>query len=270
MKLSKKLSSCSGEVKLTVRVFDSMLREAQRSMHGFAKILIGLMKEAKWDLDLAANSVHPGVDYKKRGHNRYAFLSYVCLCMFKGFDSEGYGLLDVNGIVCNNGIGSNPGERTPIGKLKEHLSCNNPMEVLNKNPNCGFSRFCEMKYQELIHPTMESSIFANLDRNEAVLSSWKSLGVFYESFVKMASSIWLLHKLAYSFDPVVEIFQVERGVDFSMVYMEDVTKKGSFSGRSRPKVGFTVVPGFKVGRTVLQSQVYLISSSVHSSNGGPD
>ncbi|KAI8545372.1 hypothetical protein RHMOL_Rhmol07G0034700 [Rhododendron molle] len=271
-KLSKKLSSYSGpssrEVALTVRVFDSMLREACRSMHGFSKLLIGLMKEAKWDLDLAASSVHSGVDYAKRGHNRYAFLSYASLCMFRGFDSEGFGLLDVNGIVCN-GMGSNPGERTPLGKLNEHVSCN-PMEVLSKNPNCGFSRFCELKYQELIHPTMESSIFVDSDRNEAVLNSWKSLSVFYESFVKMASSIWLLHKLAYSFDPVVEIFQVERGVDFSMVYMEDVTRKGSFSGKSRPKVGFTVIPGFKVGRTVLQSQVYLIGSSVHSSNGRLD
>ena len=132
------------------------------------------------------------------------------------------------------------------------------MEVLSKNQSCEFLRFCERKYQQLIHPTMESSIFINLDQNEVVLSSWKSLTAFYESFVKVASSVWLLHKLAFSFNPVVEIFQVERGVDFSMVYMEDVTKKSVFVGKSRPKVGFTVIPGFKVGKTVIQSQVYLI------------
>ena len=56
---------------------------------------------------------------------------------------------------------------------------------------------------------------------------------------------------------MVEIFQVERGVDFSMVYMEDVTKKSNSMGKTRAKVGFTVFPGFKVGRTVIQSQVYL-------------
>ena len=93
------------------------------------------------------------------------------------------------------------------------------------------------------------------------MDSWKSLSVFYESFVRMASSTWMLHKLAYSFDPIVEIFQVERGVDFSMVYMEDVTQKTSPSGKSRRKVAFTVVPGFKVGRTVVQSQVYLTGTS---------
>jgi hypothetical protein len=104
---------------------------------------------------------------------------------------------------------------------------------------------------------MESSIFSNLDPNEVILNSWKSLSVFYESFVGMASSIWTLHKLAFSFDPMVEIFKVERGVDFSMVYMEDATRRCILPGKTRAKVGFTVVPGFKIGRTVIQSQVYL-------------
>jgi hypothetical protein len=81
--------------------------------------------------------------------------------------------------------------------------------------------------------------------------------MFYESFVNMSSSVWTLHKLAFSFDPVVDIFQVERGVDFSTVYMEDVTRRCTMPNKTRLKVGFTVVPGFKIGRTVIQSQVYL-------------
>ncbi|CAI0383266.1 unnamed protein product [Linum tenue] len=111
------------------------------------------------------------------------------------------------------------------------------MELLRSNPTSEFSRFCEKKYQELIHPAMESSLFCNLDQK--------------------ASSVWTLHKLAFSFDPIVEIFQVERGVDFSMVFMEDVTRKFTLPAKARAKVGFTVFPGFKVGRTVIQSQVYL-------------
>ncbi|KAA8520493.1 hypothetical protein F0562_014749 [Nyssa sinensis] len=227
---------------------------SKRSLHSFTKLLIDLMKKAGWDLDLAANSIHRDVDYAKKGHNRYAFLSYVCSGMFRGFDSEGFGL-DGNEIVCN-GNGSNLEKNGSLKQLIEHVS-SNPMEILTKNPNSEFSKFCEKKYQQLIHPTMESSIFSVLDRKEVVLNSWRSLSVFYESFVKMSSSIWLLHKLAYSFNPVVEIFQVERGVDFSMVYMEDVTRKGILQGKSRPKVGFTVVPGFKIGKTMIQSQVYL-------------
>ncbi|XVE76943.1 hypothetical protein DITRI_Ditri13aG0021300 [Diplodiscus trichospermus] len=257
-KLSKKLSgnlSSACDVLLTVRVFDSVLRDAYRATHKFSKILIGLMRKAGWDLDLVANSVYPDVDYAKKGHNRFAFLSYVCLGMFRGFDVAGFGLSD-NEPMCNGNDGT-----CSLKQLLEHVS-SNPLELISRNQNSEYSRFCEKKYQELIHPTMESSIFSNLDQNEVVLNSWRSLGIFYESFVNMASSIWILHNLAFSFDPVVEIFQVERGVDFSMVYMEDVTKKYNLPSQTRVKVGFTVVPGFKIGRTVIQSQVYLSGLNV--------
>ncbi|XP_022770253.1 protein GRAVITROPIC IN THE LIGHT 1-like [Durio zibethinus] len=252
-KLSKKLSgnlNSACDVLLTVRVFYSVLHDACRATHKFSKILIGLMRKAGWDLDLVANLVYPDIDYAKKGHNRFAFLSYVCLGMFRGFDVEGFDLSE-NEPLCN---GNNA--TCALKQLLEHVS-SNPMELLSRNQNCEYSRFCEKKYQELIHPAMESSIFSNLDRNEVVLNSWRSLSIFYESFVSMASSIWALHKLAFSFDPVVEIFQVERGVDFSMVYMEDVTKRYNLPGQTRVKMGFTVVPGFKIGRTVIQSQVYL-------------
>lgn len=252
--LARKLGLREGlgiQVLLTIRVFEAMLGDSVKSLRCFVKLLVDLMQRAEWDLEEAANSVYSGVDYAKKGHFRYAFLSYVCLGMFQNFDKNDFGLCGSDGIVCseNNGY---------LRQLIEHVA-SNPMETLGKNPKCEFSRFCGNKYEQLIHPTMESSIFSNLDRKEKVLDSWKSVTVFYESFVRMTSSIWLLHKLAYSFNPVVEIFQVERGVDYSMVYMEDVLPtRCPFPGRkTRPKVGFTVVPGFKIGNTILQSQVYL-------------
>ncbi|KAK7256587.1 hypothetical protein RIF29_30041 [Crotalaria pallida] len=248
MKLSKKLCgnldpNC--DVLLTVRVFDSLCQDASRAAHKFTKILIGLMRKARWDLGLAASAVHPNVEYAKKGHNQYALLSYVCLGMFQGFDSLGFG--------------ANVESEVKGGSLKqllEHVS-SNPMELLSLHPGYDFSNFCERKYEGLIHPSMESSIFVDLDGNEAVLKSWRSLSMFYEAFVGMASSIWTLHKLSYAFDPPVEIFQVERGVEFSMIYMEDVTKRLTWPNKGRAKVGFTVVPGFKIGRIVIQSQVYI-------------
>lgn len=241
------------EIKFTFRVFDCMLSDCVKALRCFTKLLIDLMRKADWDLEKAANSVYSDVVYAKGEHNKYVFLSYISLAMFRGFNLDDFGV-DVEEVDCN-GNGSVLSKDVCRKALIEHASCN-PMEVLGKNPTCNFSRFCEKKYEQLIHPSMESSMFSNVDKREAVLSSWKSLRVFYESFVRMASSIWLLHKLGYCFNPVVEIFQVERGTDFSMVYMEDVTRKGGSSTMSRPKVAFTVVPGFKVGRTVIQSQVY--------------
>ncbi|KAK8639762.1 hypothetical protein V6N13_138132 [Hibiscus sabdariffa] len=252
-KLSRKLSgnlNSACDVLLTVRVFESVLHDACRATHKFSKILIGLMRKAGWELDLVARSVYPDIDYAKKGHNRFALLSYICLGMFRGFDVEGFGLSKKEPL-CNGDTAT-----CSLKQLLEHVS-SSPMELLSGDRNCEYSRFCEKKYQELIHPTMETSMFSNLDKNEVVLNSWRSLSVFYESFVSMAGSIWTLHKLAFSFDPGVEIFRVERGVDFSMVYMEDVTKRNNRPGQPRLKVGFTVIPGFKIGRTVIQSLVYL-------------
>ncbi|WCJ22899.1 hypothetical protein M5689_004961 [Euphorbia peplus] len=260
-KLSKRLSgNLKCDVSLSIRVFNSVLNDACRGANKFSKILIDLMRKAGWNLDLAASSVHSGIEYVKPGHNRYAFLSYVCLIMFRGFDSKQFGLDEAESepeTLSNDSVKVN----SPLKQLLEHVS-SSPVELISRNPQCQFSKFCENKYQQLIHPTMESSIFANLDRNEAVLSSWRSLSVFYESFLNMASSVWMLHKLAFSFDPVVEIFQVEKGADFSMIYMEDITRKCSLLPvKTRTQIGFTVVPGFKIGRTVIQARVYLCGSN---------
>ncbi|KAK2413833.1 protein GRAVITROPIC IN THE LIGHT [Trifolium repens] len=246
----------SCDVLLSVRVFDSLLHDGFRAAHKFTKILIGLMRKAGWDLGLAANAVHPGVVYSKKGHNQYALLSYVCLGMFQGFDSICFGLsseekdkeeLVSNGDMCDLDLN---GRNSCLKQLLEHVS-SNPMDLLGIHPGCEFSRFCEMKYERLIHPSMESSIFVDLDQNEAVLNSWRSLSMFYEAFVGMASSIWTLHKLSHTFDPAVEIFQVERGAEFSMVYMDDVTKRLTWPNKGRANVGFTVFPGFRIGNFPL-------------------
>ncbi|XP_027336328.1 protein GRAVITROPIC IN THE LIGHT 1 [Abrus precatorius] len=260
--LSRKLCASalnpSSDVLLTIRVFDSLLHDASRATHKFTKILIGLMRKSGWDLGLAANAVHPNVDYAKKGHNQYALLSYVCLGMFQGFDSRNFGVEEVvlNGHMHEDEHGLDLEKSGFLKQLLEHVS-SNPMDLLGIHPGCEFSRFCEHKYERLIHPSMESSIFVDLEGKEAVLSSWRSLSIFYEAFVGMASTIWTLHKLSYAFDPAVEIFQVERGVEFSMIYMEDVTKRLTWPNKGRAKVGFTVVPGFKIGRTVIQSLVYI-------------
>ncbi|KAF6174732.1 hypothetical protein GIB67_008787 [Kingdonia uniflora] len=254
-RLSKRLLDSKTNILVSFGVFESVLDYSCKSAHCFTKLLIDLMKKVGWDLDSAVNSVYPNVKYLKKGHNLYAFLSYICLGMFQSFNLEGFGV-EGDVIECN-------GKESKVGRKKNYLrhfvehSTGDAIELLRKNPDSSFSRFCETKYQQLIHPTMESSFFKKLDRNGAILSSWRSSAAFYEAFVNMASSIWMLQNLAFSFDPIVELFQVERGVDFSMVYMEDITKRGVSSGKTRGKVEFTVIPGFKIGRTIIQCQVYL-------------
>lgn len=79
--------------------------------------------------------------------------------------------------------------------------------------------------------------------------------VFFSSFAEMAKRVYLLHCLAFAFDPSkASVFQIRKGSRFSEVYMESVNEEPV---KSSPEVSFTVVPGFKMGKTVIQCQVYL-------------
>ncbi|CAD6340755.1 unnamed protein product, partial [Miscanthus lutarioriparius] len=76
---------------LSAGVFDSVLRDALRVAHRFARALAKVLRCAGWDLAAAVEAAYPGVSYSKAGHCRYALLSHVCLSMFDGFDSYQFG-----------------------------------------------------------------------------------------------------------------------------------------------------------------------------------
>ncbi|XP_039120193.1 protein GRAVITROPIC IN THE LIGHT 1 [Dioscorea cayenensis subsp. rotundata] len=268
MKLERRLERASSppdekvEALLTLSVFDSVLRDSCRGMHRFAKNLMDFMKKSGFDFVSAANSIHPDVNYAKSGHRRYALLSYISLIMLEGFDSQNYSL-DEAGIGCNSGD-LRFRRKNSLRHFVEH-SAVDAFELMEANPGCDFARFCERKHDKLFCSIMESC-------PSSALVNWGSPGSLhlmnplYDPFVSMASSVWMLHKLAWAYDPVVEIFQVGRGTEFSNVYMESVVRRIASKrlecgkGQQRPKVAFTVVPGFTVGRTVIQCRVYLDGS----------
>lgn len=238
---------------LSIGLLDSVLRDCCRSSHRFAKGVVGLMNKYGCRLDTVANSIYPDFEYEKPGHQRYAILSYICLKMFNCFDSDGF---------CCEGS-SLLQRRDSLRLFVEHLKCDSLEMLRRSSSNQGFVKFCEMKYRELVGEGIVSSVLGNLDLEESVSGSLKSSNPpLYSLFIDMASSVWILHKLVRGYDVTAEIFQVGAGEDFSLVYMESVggraTSVISGSGKVlRQKVGFTVVPGFRVGKTVIQCRVYL-------------
>ncbi|KAF8722628.1 hypothetical protein HU200_022463 [Digitaria exilis] len=243
---------------LSAGVFDSVLRDALRVAHRFARALAEVLRCAGWDLAAAAAAAYPGVSYSKPGHCLYALLSRVCLSMFDGFDSYEFGATaDTTEL---EGIELTIRRNESLQQFIEHSDAD-PMELMNSSPDCDFAQFCDRKYKQLIHPGIESSLFGNSEYGTLPVMS--VAGPLYELFVAMASSIWTLHRLAWAYDPEVGIFQVSRGTVFSTVYMENIVRSKGFSGSRelgkavRPKVGFTVVPGFRLGGTVIQCRVYL-------------
>ncbi|MQL77878.1 hypothetical protein Taro_010283 [Colocasia esculenta] len=238
---------------LSIGVFDAILKEAYSAAHRFTKVLINLLKRSGWDLGAAANSIYPGTEFMKSAHHGYALLSYISLGMLGGFGSDGFRLENDETAPSIDFLGI--GRREFFRQFVEQCSID-PMELLNAEPESDFARYCESKYHLLIHPGIESSLLGEHSIRDTMLGSWQPSSPLYEPFVSMSNFVWMLHKLALAFDRSVEIFQVQQGADFSMVYMENVAMKTTLSDlcirRTRPKVGFTVFPGFRLGAAVIQ------------------
>ncbi|KMT00061.1 hypothetical protein BVRB_1g018890 [Beta vulgaris subsp. vulgaris] len=257
--LSTRDSEVSGEQKgffpvdLTPDLFISVVEAAYKAIHDFSKPLINMMKAAGWDLDAAAQSIEPSVVYAKRAHKKFAFESCICQRIFLGFQQESF---------------TEKREDLSVNResfFHQYLALRemDPLDALGQNPDSIFGKFCRSKYLILVHPKMEASFFGNLDQRNYVMGGGHPRTPFYQAFLKLAKSIWLLHRLAHSFDPSVKVFQVNKGTEFSEVYMESVVKNLVLDdNEQKPKAGLMVMPGFWIGGTVIQSRVYLTGMKV--------
>lgn len=238
---------------LSPDLFKSAVEAASRAIHDFSKPLINMMKAAGWDLDAAANSIEPNIVYAKRAHKKYAFESHICQRMFIGFQEESFGMDPENQPAAKESL------------YQEYLSLRemDPLDAVGQNPDSLFGKFCQRKYLDVVHQKMEASFFGNLDQRNYIMSGGFPRTAFYQAFLKLAKAIWLLHRLVHSFDPPVKIFQVKRDSEFSEVYMESVVKDFVVEdGGDKPKVGLMVMPGFWMGGSIIQSQVYLTGIKV--------
>lgn len=235
-------------VELTPSLISSSVENAYRAIHDFSKPLINMMKAAEWDLDAAARAIDPTVGYAKRAHKKYAFEAHICQKMFTGFQEESFSVDAGNINICTEGF------------FHQFLAVRamDPLDLVSQSPDSIFGKFCRSKYLSVVHPIMESSFFGNLDQRNYVTSGGHPRTPFYQAFLKLAKSIWLLHRLAFSFDPQVKVFQVKGGSEFSEIYMESVVKNAILEeNEEKPRVGLMVMPGFVVDGLVIQAQVYL-------------
>ncbi|XP_075498119.1 protein GRAVITROPIC IN THE LIGHT 1-like isoform X1 [Primulina tabacum] len=233
--------------------FISYSRQALKSVQAFTRLLINEMECASWDLDAAASLVEPGISFWTPNHKSFAFESFVCREMFDGFN-----YLD----FC-----------TPESLL-EHKDC--PTRHLDRfikmrsvklvdclawKPRSNFATFFRIKYLKLINPKMEEHLFGDMDQGNLVNSAKIPETPFLLAFSEMLKHIWLLHYLALSFDPKVSIFQAKKGCRYSEVYMESLNDEVFLLPdgllETDPRVGFTVFPGFKISKTIIQCHVYL-------------
>ncbi|OMO76167.1 hypothetical protein CCACVL1_15873 [Corchorus capsularis] len=234
--------------------FVQVLHCCLRSVRSFVRMMIKEMELAKWDLDSAAKAIEPGAVFAKQSHRSFVFESFVCKTMLEGFDSPDFGL-------SKDSVPKKLETEHHFNKFKT-LKSALPKPFLLQNPNSSFAKFTRTKYFNLVHAKMECSFFGNLNQRKLITSGGLPDTAFFTAFAEMARRFWLLYCLGFSLHEQVSIFQVKKDCRFSEVYMENVSEESLFSGEINDanvdvRVSFTVVPGFKIGKTVIQSQVYL-------------
>lgn len=221
---------------LDIFFFQEIFMTASKSIHDFAKPLISLMKAAGWDLNLAAYSIEGPVVYSKSSHKKYAFEAYIARRMFHGISLQSYCIDDI-------------------------MHFDDPIDAVIAHPESGFAQFCREKYLIVVHPKLEASFFGNLDQRAFVTRGKHPRTPFYHAFVKMAKWIWIIQGIVATIDSKAKIFSVKKGCLYSDTYMESVEEVSPDASRTNKeamfKVEFMVMPGFRIGKTVVRSRVYL-------------
>ncbi|CAN1328818.1 Protein GRAVITROPIC IN THE LIGHT 1 [Linum perenne] len=229
--------------------FVQCLHYALRSVKSFVKLMVREMESARWDLDAAAEAIEPELGISISILNRsFVFESFVAKTMFEGFNHPDF-------TSSKNDESSEQRRRESLLNKFKKMKSANLRHYLAQNPSSSFAKFTRAKYTLLVHAKMECSLFGNLSQRKAVNGGAFPDTEFFGAFAEMARRVWVLNLLAMSFGERLHVFQVRKNCRFSEVYMESVSDGGANGGDLR--VGFTVVPGFKIGSTVIQSQVYL-------------
>ncbi|KAI4371784.1 hypothetical protein MLD38_010093 [Melastoma candidum] len=238
---------------LNVENFVQFSQYTFRSVGNFTKMMAQEMENAGWDLDDAIRVLVPGMKIPEPSHKLFAFEAYVAKLMLEGFNLPDFGI-SIGGEPSGEGRDRN----SLFREFKDLAIYGDCSDIVRRRPESDLGRFIRSKYPTLVHAKMECSFFGSLRIRKAVGSgSLSGLGsVFFDCFVEMARRVWALHRLGQCFDSAT-IFEVRKGCRFSDVYMECANYEEGLAWGREFRVGFTIVPGFRVGRMVVQAQVYM-------------
>ncbi|XP_020223480.1 protein GRAVITROPIC IN THE LIGHT 1 [Cajanus cajan] len=254
----------------TPELFEATMVQVREATKSFTSLLLSLMHNAHWDITAAVRSIEAATASTDKYHHtssttsivsahhaKYALESYISRKIFQGFDHETF--------YMDGSLSSllNPDQfRRDCFTQYRDMKSMDPTELLGILPTCHFGKFCSKKYLAIVHPKMEESLFGNLEQHSQVQGGHHPRSQFYNEFLGVAKTVWLLHLLAFSLNPAPSQFEASRGAEFHPQYMDSVIK---FSGGRVPAgqiVGFPVSPGFKLGNgSVIKARVYLIAKT---------
>ncbi|KAF8395878.1 hypothetical protein HHK36_019833 [Tetracentron sinense] len=219
--------------------FLQIVSEARLSVKQFCKTLVGQIEETDSNLMeklILLQPYKPGLNSKYSKKVLYHLEALINQSLYQDFE---------NCVFQKNGSPKilDP-QQDRQAQFSSYVALRNLSwnEVLRKGTKYyseEFSRFCDQKM---------SCIISTLNWTR----QWPEQ--LLQSFFVTTKCIWLLHLLAFSFNPPLGILRVEENRNFNSLYMEDIMV-GQQRSQAPTLVKIMVTPGFYVHDSVLRCKV---------------
>ncbi|KAL6616290.1 hypothetical protein ACP70R_038560 [Stipagrostis hirtigluma subsp. patula] len=218
----------------SIDLFIELFETSSKYIHNFTKLVISWMKRSGCDLDSSTFPADNTVVYEKKADKKYSVEAYFARAMLMGTREEYFSMDSFDYI----------------------MGFKDPFDALVEAPNSTFGRFCREKYLVAVPCSMEDSFLGNLNHRAFIENGGHPRTEFYQAFARMARHVWALLTVARCLKPRAEMFFVKSGFQFQKKHMECIPARLT-TDEAKINVGFTVMPGFKIGCTVIRCRVYL-------------
>ena len=218
----------------------------------------------------SADKLFAEIEFSRRSHVKYAHQAHLSAIFFSDFEREDFG---DDAQLANLSLP----HQHPTTFFEEYEAFSNAADfpvsnVLPAKYTEAFSAFCCRKYLGIFHKELdldESMLQCRQQMDGKDLKTNGSDVKLLSTFFQLARIVWMLHRLAFSFEPNARVIRVGRGAAFNGDYMADVTEDStredddSVNEDTMPqRVALVVLPGFSVCNCVVKSLVYVTPPQV--------
>lgn len=194
------------------------------------------------------------VDFSRTLQVKYAWSHWICFIMFQGFE---HCFFDADS-----------GQLTsPFDPKNQALICfdnfqqKKDLSSSDLHKGCDmFRAFCTMKYADVFPQWLVRAALCSNSPDDVLFDDcgrFNGDARIFTCFLDVAKAVWLLHELAFSFDPPATILRMAWGTAFDKQFHESVIHDEDTGGAS--KVVLMIRPAFRVRNTIVRSRVFSVS-----------
>ncbi|XP_024360825.1 uncharacterized protein [Physcomitrium patens] len=238
----------------TPALFVNALNAVKDASINFCKLLRPYVQNSRFDaLQERTGAV------SRSGHSKFQHQAFVCSILFESFEYESF--------HSSHASMSKPVwtpqscfQQYQVHDIKKFPDMVERVIQMDSQIDKSLRKFCFERFFKFVHEAEIKDHFSDSEGKFYYVGQNPQDLKFFTSFCKLAVSVWLLHRLAFSFRQPARKFIVDRGISLdlarmcSVVPLDDPSSEEEVQGL---KVGFYVLPGFDIGNSTIPCEVYV-------------